>query len=239
MDFWRHIVEQPNFPESFVFVSNWMQRAAEEDIGIPFPAEKSHIIHNVIDVDLFSYEEKHVDLRFKILMIRNFDKFQYGTDIALDVLKILRRSEFWGDIEVSVFGEGKGLRDFSNTFKDDANVKIDPRYLTQSEMAAEHKSNGIFLVPTRFDSQGVARDEAMSSGLVVATNSVCAIPEFVDDSCALLAPPEDAQTLAAKILSVIADPARFKSLSNASAQHVRRRLGVKQTIQKELDLLLA
>ena len=239
MDFLRHILDQPNFPSSFVFVSDWMRRSAEEDIGRPFPKEKSHIIHNVIDVDLFSYTKKYDDQRFKILIIRNFDKYQYGTDIALEALKIIKRSEFWPRITVSIFGEGAGLRDFSNTFKDDHNVKVDARYLTQTEMAMEHRSSGVFLVPTRFDSQGVARDEAMSSGLVVATNSVCAIPEFVDDSCALLAPPEDAHALATKILALMADPARFKALSKASAQHVRKRLVVEQTIQKELDLLLA
>ena len=51
-----------------------------------------------------------------------------------------------------------------------------------------HKKNGIFMVPTRLDSQGVSRDEAMSSGLVPITNNVAAIPEFVDDTCGMLAP---------------------------------------------------
>jgi glycosyltransferase involved in cell wall biosynthesis len=37
-------------------------------------------------------------------------------------------------------------------------------------------------VPSRTDTQGVSRDEAMSSGLVPVTNAVAAIPEFVDDT---------------------------------------------------------
>lgn len=35
-----------------------------------------------------------------------------------------------------------------------------------------------FWFPTRMDTQGVSRDEAMCSGLVPITNKVAAVPEF-------------------------------------------------------------
>jgi glycosyltransferase involved in cell wall biosynthesis len=46
------------------------------------------------------------------------------------------------------------------------------------------------------ETQGVSRNEAMSSGLVPITNAVATIPEFVDDSCGILAPGGDAEAMA-------------------------------------------
>ena len=55
-------------------------------------------------------------------------------------------------------------------------------------MRADH---GVYLCPTRFDTQGVMLGEAMSSGMVTITNPVAAIPEFTDDASSLLPRPDD------------------------------------------------
>ncbi|MBN2233786.1 MAG: glycosyltransferase, partial [Opitutales bacterium] len=77
--------------------------------------------------------------------------------------------------------------------------------------------------PTRWDSHGVSRDEAMASGLVPVTNRVAAIPEFVDDACGILADPEDAAGLAAGIARLYSDPSAFEALSLAAHQRVMSR----------------
>lgn len=238
-DFWRHILEFDDFPASYVFVSDWMKRSAEEDVGSIFPPKKAHVIHNFIETDLYAFSDKHPDMRFKILMIRNFDKFQYGTDIALEVLKLLRRDPIWQKVSVSIFGEGKGLQEFIREFSDQDNVSISKGYLSQSEMAEQHKQHGVFLVPTRFDSQGVARDEAMSSGLVPVTNSVCAIPEFVHEGCALISPPEDAHSMYRNIVELLGDAELFRKLSRAANERVEATLSEQHTIGKELELFLS
>src|SRR5690606_878219 len=91
------------------------------------------------------------------------------------------------------------------------------------------------LVPTRGDTQGVARDEAMASGLVPVTNSVGAVPEFVDDGCAVLAPPEDAEAMAAGIVSLLADPMKFKRMSAAAAARARTQSGIDDVIAREIE----
>ena len=116
-------------------------------------------------------------------------------------------------------------------------VRIERRFLTQVEIAAEHRRHGIFLVPTRLDTQGVSRDEAMSSGLVPVTNAIPAVQEFVDDSCAALAAPDDEDGLAEALIAMLDDPQLFLSRSAAAAQRVKRQSGHERVIAQELDLL--
>ena len=117
------------------------------------------------------------------------------------------------------------------------NITLEERFLTQPEIAQYHKEYGIFLCPTRMDAQGVSRDEAMASGLVPVTNGVTAIPEFVDDSCGILAPAEDAEVMAAGIGHLADDPDLFMSMSKAAADRVRRQSGSDIIIEKELALI--
>ena len=123
------------------------------------------------------------------------------------------------------------LRPFSN-------VVIERRFLTQQEIARLHKDYGAFLCPSRMDTQGVSRDEAMASGLVPITNAVAAIPEFVSDQEGLLAPGEDSSALAQGIRRLAQDPQLFKRLSENAALRVRQQSGKRQVIEQELSLFV-
>jgi glycosyltransferase involved in cell wall biosynthesis len=86
------------------------------------------------------------------------------------------------------------------------------------------------------DTQGVSRDEAMSSGLVPVTNSVGAIPEFVDETCGMLARPEDVAGLTESITRLYESPELFSAMSKAAAARVRRESNYASTIGLELAL---
>lgn len=87
------------------------------------------------------------------------------------------------------------------------------------------------------DAQGVSRDEAMSSGLVPVTNAVTAIPEFVDDSCGILAPAEDYKFMAEGIKRLYYNPKLFESMSENAAKRVRSQSSKELTIGKEICLI--
>ena len=87
------------------------------------------------------------------------------------------------------------------------------------------------------DSQGVSRDEAMSSGLVAITTNVAAIPEFVDNSCAIVVEPENPKALADAIEYLYHNPDAFLKLSKAGNNRVKSQSGFKQTILRELELV--
>lgn len=105
------------------------------------------------------------------------------------------------------------------------------------EIAVLHKDYGIFLCSSRWDSHGVFRDEAMASGLVPVTNAVSAIPEFVDDSCGILAPVEDAEAMARGVARLYEQPLTFSAMSQAAAKRVRKQRDAQKVIRAELAVV--
>ena len=76
----------------------------------------------------------------------------------------------------------------------------------------------------------------MSAGLVPVTNSVSAIPEFVDDSCAVLGPNED-HLLAEGIIKMIDDENLFSEKSLNASNRVQSQSSSHKIIKRELGLI--
>ena len=87
-----------------------------------------------------------------------------------------------------------------------SNVSINRGFLSHKEISSLHKQFGIFITPTRMDSQGVSRDEAMSSGLVPITTDITAIPEFVDSESGILTPQRITRQCPKEFLNCIIIP---------------------------------
>lgn len=233
-DVWREI--NSTGEAHFVFVSDWWRRAAMDDLNQVFDSENSAVIHNFVDTDLFSYEEKNQDQRFKILWVRSAHSHSYGADIAADFLRRLRGTDVWSDLDICIVGDGQFFGEF-DAFADDPVVTIRREFIGQEEITALHKNYGFFLVPTRFDTQGVSRDEAMSSGLIPITCPVTAVPEFTDEKSSVLFNEGDAQAAVSKYLEILDDPAQFTEMSRAAADRIRKQNGALQTVEKELALM--
>lgn len=236
MALWRGIFREahPNF--TMVFVSAWSAADAMDDIGEQLPAGSFDVIHNFIDGDLFAYLPKDPAQRMKILTVRPFTSNVYANDLAVAAILQLSNRPFFDQLEFRLIGDGPLFDSTVSPVRGLPNVIIEQRFLTQAELAQLHRDYGVFLVPTRMDSQGVSRDEAMASGLVPVTNRVAAIPEFVDDTCGMLADPEDASGLADAIERLYRDPALFQRLSEAAAGRVRAQRGYAATIAREIEL---
>jgi glycosyltransferase involved in cell wall biosynthesis len=235
--FWHEVLHHPHQPKSYIFVSDWWRRAVYDDTRVTFPSDRVHIIHNYINTDLFEYRPKADEQRFNILWVRSASNRKYGNDIAIRVLEQLSHSEHWERCKVTIIGDGHYFPEFERRLGKFNNVHIEQGFISQEEIAALHKTHGIFLVPSRLDSQGVSRDEAMSSGLVPVTNLVTAIPEFVDSNSGIVAEAEKAGPLAAGIVELWEDPEKFQQLSRAAAQRVRNQSGREATIGRELSTL--
>jgi glycosyltransferase involved in cell wall biosynthesis len=87
------------------------------------------------------------------------------------------------------------------------------------------------------DSQGVSRDEAMSSGLVPITTDITAIPEFVDAESGILTPPENYKAMSKGILDLYDDPDKFLQMSRNAANRVRKQTDSRLIIDAELKLI--
>jgi glycosyltransferase involved in cell wall biosynthesis/spore maturation protein CgeB len=237
MSLWREVFVDIHPNVHFVFVSQYFAEEVMEDVGIRLPSSRYSIVHNYIDTQLFNHVEKTPEQRFKLLSIRPFASRKYGNDLTVESILLLSCEDFFGELDIRIIGDGVLFDETLEPLRKFSNVKIERRFLSRDEISAIHKDYGLFITPTRMDSQGVSRDEAMSSGLVPVTTAVTAIPEFVDESCGILAAGEDAEGMAAGIARLVRNPQDFVSLSAAAARRVRRQSDYARTIGAELDMV--
>lgn len=166
-----------------------------------------------------------------------FASRKYANDLSVRAIVALATKPYFKDLEFRIIGDGKLFDEVLEPLRQFSNVYIEQRFLSHMEIAALHREYGIFLSPTRMDAQGVSRDEAMSSGLIPITNAVTAIPEFVDDSCGILVAGEDADAMAAGIVTLYENSEKFQAMSKAAAERVRRQTAKHKLINSELQLL--
>ncbi len=235
--FWRRLLSDKPDGLKLVFVSNASVDMARRDCGNALRDCDFAVIPNPIDTDLFAYHSKVPDDRWRVLMIRPFDSPTYGNDMAVAAIRRISEEIGTDRLQFTIIGDGPLFEETLRPLSHLPNVRIERRFLTQSEIAAEHRRHGIFMVPSRLDTQGVSRDEAMASGLVPATNRIPAVSEFVDDRCAALADADDASGLADAILTMLDDSALYLRRSAAAAERVRRQSGHNKVIPLELELL--
>ena len=236
--FWKDVFN--NYEDKkihFIFVSEYLANEVMLDYNINLPESAYSVIHNIIDTDVFTYIKKAPEQRKKILAIKSFANKNYANDIMSKAIASISGYDHFNDLEFYICGDGDRFEEDTKEIKKYKNVHLIKRYLSQTEILEYHKQCGVYLSTTRMDTQGVSRDEAMSSGLVPITNSVAAVPEFVDDSCGILAPGEDYMAIGKAIITLYENPNQFLTLSENAANRVRMQSSKNKTVKKELELM--
>ena len=197
---WRRLLDTKHPNLHFVFVSDTLRRMVEQDYDVRIDPARYEIIHNPIDTERFVYLEKPASQRLRVLSIRPYASRVYANDLTVRAILSLATEPDFAAMSFTLVGDGPLWDETVAPLRAFANVTLRRGFLTPSEIAAMHREHGVFLCTSRMDSQGVSRDEAMASGLVPVTSAVAAIPEFVDDTCGILAAPESSDELAAGLL---------------------------------------
>jgi glycosyltransferase involved in cell wall biosynthesis len=242
MDMWGRVLAVPGSLMNFVFVSQTFAQEVAEDLaklGLDFPRERATVINNGIDTDLFAYRAKPPEQRKRIVMIRTFGTRKYGTDLAAAAIKELSADPAFGDLEFLIVGDGDLWEEDMGPLRGFSNIRFERRFMTHPEIATLQESYGVMLQPTRWDSQGVSRDEAMAAGLVVISNGVAAVPEFLSEEEGYLAGPDDSHGIAQAILDLYHHPEVFARKSAAAAARVRGSLALNLVIPREVELIRA
>lgn len=231
------LMNDENLNISFVNVSNWFQKnIVEPDLRSEF--ENSVTIPNLVDEEVFPYRKKNPALRKKILSIRPFASMKYANDQSVSAILELSKRPFFGDLEFTICGQGSLFDKTVAPLRKFKNVTLRNEFFTQEEISQLHAEHGVFLCPTRFDSQGVSMCEAVSSGLVAVTSNVAAIPEFIHHmETGLLAPPEDPLALADLIEILYFDEELFENLSRTGSSWMAKNCGRTATIGREIELI--
>ncbi len=222
---------------TIVQISKWFkEHVSEPDVGaVP---RKSVVIPNVIDTELFPYRVKSSNLRTRILAIRPYDSLKYANDLTVQAIQILAGRPYFDQLEFQLYGDGRLWDQVTEPLRGLRNVQLNQRFLLQNEISHLHAEHGVFLAPTRFDSQGVSMCEAMASGLVTISTNISAIPEFVEhETTGLLGAPESAMDIADLIEMLYLDPDLFQGVSARAAATIREQCGADATIYRELELI--
>lgn len=235
--FWNRLLERqlPNL--HLVFVSRASVEMMRLDMGARLRDHAWSIIHNPIDTDLFRYEPKRAEQRYSVLSIRPYDSKTYGNDLAVAAVLHLAQRPGFERFHFRFIGDGPLFDETLQPLRHLGAVAIERRFLTQEEIARQHRAYGIFLVPTRLDTQGVSRDEAMASGLVPVTNAIDAVVEFADQDCAALVARDDAIGMADAIEAMADQPDLFLQRSRHAAARVRRQSATSMVVPQEITLL--
>lgn len=218
-----------------VCVSKWMAKVAEKNWKLNIKKEKIHIIPNIVNSNIFPYTKKDPELRYNILMLRNFTSGKYALDVAMDTIVKLSTHPLFYKINITIIGDGWLFEKYTSKVSKFKNVKIIRTLLPQEEIKEWHSKNGIFLCPTRQDAQGVSMCEAMSSGLVPITSDNTAIPEFLPKEYNLALNNSD--EMAQRIIELINSPNDFIKLSEEVSKYINSKCSKEQTTDKEIHLM--
>jgi glycosyltransferase involved in cell wall biosynthesis len=237
--FLRKFISKANrIPQiGFIFVSEWMKKITESDTKIRI--KNNRIIPNSINFNLFHYHKKDRSKRFNIVSIRSFTSKKYAADVLFKVLLNLKQQEFFNDLNIKIYGQTNNrsysqslYNQFENEIKNFPNVTLHQGMISHTEMNQVFQFGGIFLGPTRQDSQGVIMCEAAACGLVPIVSNNTAIPDFVDPNFGFLCNTIKDFTNSIKVL--IQDPDRYEKMSFLAHKKMKE-LDSKNIIQKELE----
>jgi len=236
-DFWKTILWDQPENLHLIFVSKYFSEEVMDDYGVSIRDGGFSVIHNPIDTERFQYREKNLEDRLNILSIRTFASAKYANDLTVKAIIELSKRKIFKKLSFTIIGDGPLFKELTEPLEGLNNVSLQQRFLSNEEYEKIFEEFGIFLTPTRWDSQGVGRDEAMACGLVPATNSISAIPEFADSDCAILADSEDYIGLADGIEELANNPDLFVSKSKKASIRVREQTSHDVTIPMEIRLV--
>lgn len=229
----RRYNEMPNV--TWFFVTPWTQKRSEELIGIKYKNAK--ILPCLIDTDTFVYRDHDPELRKKIFVLRKFDNpFTYALDIDVHIIQELSRRPFFDDLEFDIYGDGPLFEVITNPLLKYKNVHLHRGFLNHKEISEVHRTHGIALFPSRFDSQAVSSCEAASSGCAVISTKNPGIEQEIYPKYNTLCEQENYKEYADVIERLYYNPDEFKAVGKGMSEDIRAIYSYEQAIQREIDV---
>ena len=236
-EFLQDIMTRNDLNIKFIYVSQrFKELYVDPYVGVV--PDNYHIIHNIIDDELFQYHKKSADDRLKICSIRPFTAKNYANDITVEVIKQLSRKKYFHKLEFNIYGDGKLFNVLTNPLKQFENVTLHKGFVKQNDIPLIHKNHGIYLGPSRHDSQGVSLGEAMSSGLVPVTNAIGGIPEFITHKeTGMLAARDNVTEMVEHVEYLYKHARKFKKISEQASKSIKQQAGLETVISKEIEVI--
>ena len=222
---------------TWCFVSNWLREASEQLLDVKF--KHSRVISNIINENLFPYHEKTAEDRKKIMVLRKFDNIRvHSIDQTVRAILSLSRRSFFNDLTFEVYGDGNYYNVLTEPLRQFSNVHLHKTFIPNDQIYKLHARNGILLIPSRHDTQGVAMLEAASSGVVPIGSELPVTSDFMNQAeNHTLADPENPDEMADIVERLYYNPDEFLALSKRLSEQVQKRCNRDNTVMKEIALI--
>jgi len=220
----------------WIFVSDWIKNQSEKLLNIKF--NNYEVIPNIIDTELFDYQEKDEKQMKKIFVLRRYDNInKYAVDISVRAILELSKRDIFKELEFNIYGSGECYNELLSPLMKFNNINFYKGFFTHSDISMIHKENGIALFPTRYDAQGVSMCEAGSSGLLVISSENDAIKEFIPYEDGNIIDTEDYKAYADFIEKIVKEPKLFKKITKDTVKKIKKKCSYDATVKKEIELI--
>lgn len=218
------------------------------DLSVEFglPRSKIHIIHDGVDVTVFTGDNRSDELRSRwtanrqangqCLIIGHAARLGgiKGTDLVLQTMAKLVHEHDRRDMHLVVVGQP------TDPFEQQAcELGIDNQVSFlgfRDDVPMLMPSFDIYFLPTRQEAMGTAFAEAAASGVPVVGSNTGGVSEVVTPETGILVPVEDVDAMVNALLELADDPQRRAAMSAAARERACEHFTTEQMVSKTIAL---
>jgi glycosyltransferase involved in cell wall biosynthesis len=227
------VFQVPKLPLGAAFTRSVLRRSAAVTTvstalgdacrALGVPPSKVHVISNSVDTAAYAPPvEQTMVAREPVVLFVGSLITRKGVDTLVRAMALV--STILPGYRLVLVGEGPEqakLAGLAASLGIAAQVEF-AGFLPQAEVARWMQRARLFVLPSNEEGQGVVVLEALASGTPVVASNVGGIPEVVVEGTGLLAPPGNAEILAAQIVALLGNPDYWQQISLAGRHHVSR-----------------
>lgn len=219
----------------YIFISS--RQAEFYSQRYKLPKQKSFLIYNGVDIDMFSPQAVEVKNIFTITQVANLRPVKDQLTLLRSLAKLDERFKEW---KLVLIGRGNDkvlckLKRYLDKINLTEKVVIQEA-LNHTEVKRVLSRSDVFVLTSLSEGLPIAALEAMSMGLPCILTNVGGCPEIVENSYnGYLVRPKDYQAIAERILGLHNQPALVARIGNAARQTVKEKFNIVSSAGRYLE----
>jgi len=203
-----------NNADRVVAVSENTRREVLEDYSVE--ESKVETIYNGVDTEKFSSSQ---DFENKILYVGEFLE-RKGADIVIDSFNEI--SDVFPEVKLVLVGKGRIEEELREKVSDSGlEDRVDFRKNVSDEELRDLYSSSVFVMPSKYEGQGIVYVEAMSCGAPVIGCDNSAIPEMIEDGVNGYLIDRTSEALSDALESILEDDDLRESMGRSSREKAK------------------
>jgi glycogen synthase len=208
------------------------------------PPDKVDVVPNGVDLDAFSLPDAEVaDFRARLapdgaplVLFAGRLEYEKGVQTVLHALDLVERAV--GPVRLLIAGAGTYSDELARLV---AELGLSERvrftgFLEDHDLRLHYAAADVAVTPSIYEPFGLVAAEAMACGTPVVASDTGGLRELVADGHGLTFPPQDAESLAARIVEVLTDPTLARRLVERGRQRVVQRHDWREVARVTLDV---